>query len=230
MKLSASTLRILKNFSAINPGIQFTPGKVLRTTNIHKNFFAKAVVEDEFTAHFNIYDLPQFISAISLYSAEEVDLVFVDKEVHIGGFGGRSVIKYRGCDANMIELPTEKMIAAKSLPNAEINFSLDEKEFKLILNSSSILSSPHVIVESSGNCILMSTYDINDDSSHKQSLQVGEWNESSNFKFIFKSENIAKILPGSYDVELSSKGMIHFTNRNIDLEYFMTVEMNSQFG
>lgn len=230
MKLSASTLRILKNFSAINEGIQFIPGRNLYTVSNHKNFFAKAVVDDEFTHPFNIYDLPQFIAAISLYSAEDVNLTFVDKEVHIGGFGGRSVIKYRGCDADMIELPSEKMMNSTGLPNAEIKFSLDEKEFKLILNSSSILSSPHVIVESSGNLILMSTYDINDDSSHKQSLQVGEWNRGTSFKFIFKSENVSKILLGSYDVELSSKGMIHFINKNIDLEYFMTVEINSQFG
>ena len=229
MKLSASTLRILKNFSAINEGIQFIPGRNLYTVS-NKNFFAKAVVDDEFTHPFNIYDLPQFIAAISLYSAEDVNLTFVDKEVHIGGFGGRSVIKYRGCDADMIELPSEKMMNSTGLPNAEIKFSLDEKEFKLILNSSSILSSPHVIVESSGNLILMSTYDINDDSSHKQSLQVGEWNRGTSFKFIFKSENVSKILLGSYDVELSSKGMIHFINKNIDLEYFMTVEINSQFG
>jgi len=232
MKLSAATLRILKNFSAINEGIQFLPGRNLYTVSNHKNFFAKAIVDDEFPQEFSIYDLPQFISAISLYPADEVELIFVDKEVHIGGFGGRSVIRYRGCDSEMIEIPSDKMIAAKGLPNAEINFSLSEKEFKLILNSSSILSSPHVVVESAGNLILVSTYDINDDSSHKQSLEVGEWNSNTNtnFKFIFKSENFAKILSGSYDIELSSKGMIHFTNKDIDLEYFMTVEINSQFG
>ncbi len=230
MKLSVNTIKILKNFSAINEGIRFSPGRNLYTVSNHKNFFARAVIDDEFVANFNIYDLPQFISAMSLYSNDDIDLEFVDKEVYIGGFGGRSVIKYRGCEPEMIEIPSDKMINSKGLPSAEIKFSLDEKEFKLILNSSAILSSPHIVIESSDSKILVSNYDVNDNSSHKQSLDVGIWEDSRNFKFIFKSENFGKILVGSYDIELSSKGMIHFSNCNIDLEYFMTVEIDSHFG
>lgn len=229
MKLSASTLKILKNFSAINDGIQLTPGNHLYTVSNHKNIFAKAIVDDIFTDLFNIYDLPQFISAISLYSADELELEFDNKQVYIGGFGGKSAIKYRGCDADMIILPTEKMLNSTGIPDPEVQFNLDEKQFKLILNSSAILSSPHVVIESSNSKIFVTNYDVSDDSSHKQSLEVGICGDK-NFRFIFKSENFAKILPGSYDVELSSKGMVHFINTKIELEYFLSIELGSTFN
>ncbi len=43
MKISKNTLSILKNFSVINPGIQFKKGNVLRTISNQKNIYAKCV-------------------------------------------------------------------------------------------------------------------------------------------------------------------------------------------
>ena len=42
-------------------------------------------------------------------------------------------------------------------------------------------------------------------------------------------ENI-KVLPGSYTVFVSSKGIAHFTNRNISVEYFIALEPDSSYN
>ena len=44
----------------------------------------------------------------------------------------------------------------------------------------------------------------------------------------FKIENL-KILEGNYEVKVSSKGISHFKNKDIDLEYFIALEPDSVF-
>jgi hypothetical protein len=46
---------------------------------------------------------------------------------------------------------------------------------------------------------------------------------------IFKTENISKVLPGSYEVKISSKGIAHFKNKNIPLQYWISTEAGSKF-
>jgi hypothetical protein len=36
-------------------------------------------------------------------------------------------------------------------------------------------------------------------------------------------------MPGSYDVKISSKGIAHFKNKNIPLQYWVTTESGSKF-
>jgi hypothetical protein len=46
---------------------------------------------------------------------------------------------------------------------------------------------------------------------------------------VFKTENISKIMLGSYSVSISSKGISHFKNKNVPLEYWVTTEAGSKF-
>jgi hypothetical protein len=46
---------------------------------------------------------------------------------------------------------------------------------------------------------------------------------------IFKTENITKVMPGSYDVFISSKGISRWNNKNIALKYWITTESGSKF-
>ena len=69
--------------------------------------------------------------------------------------------------------------------------------------------------------------DKKNETSHEFSEEVGETTEE--FSFNFKVENI-KIIPGSYDVVISSKLLAEFTNKNTDLKYYIALEPDSTFG
>ena len=56
---------------------------------------------------------------------------------------------------------------------------------------------------------------------------VGE--TDAEFVFNFKVENI-KIIPGSYDVVVSSKLISEFTSNKFDLKYYIALEPDSTFG
>ena len=48
------------------------------------------------------------------------------------------------------------------------------------------------------------------------------------FEFNFKIENI-KLIPGSYDVQISKKNLAKFTNSNYNLDYFIALEPDSSY-
>ena len=61
MKLSDSTLTVLKNFAGINNSILVKEGKKLRTISVAKNILAEANITEEFPRDVAIYDLNQFL-------------------------------------------------------------------------------------------------------------------------------------------------------------------------
>jgi hypothetical protein len=56
---------------------------------------------------------------------------------------------------------------------------------------------------------------------------VGETDEV--FSFNFKVENI-KIIPGNYEVVISSKLLSRFKNTGFDVTYYIALEPDSTFG
>ena len=101
-------------------------------------------------------------------------------------------------------------------------------DFDWILRAASVLSSPQIAVESDGEKVNVVTLDLQNDSAHTESLEIA--NESGNkYRMIFKTENISKIMPGTYEVSISSKGISNFKNKTIPLQYWITTEQGSNF-
>ena len=224
MKLSNETVAILKNFGAINQGILFKPGKTLKTVSSHKNILAEVSIKEDIPAEFGIYDLNNFLSVISLHK-DDPSFEFDEKQVTIVGNKGRSKIKYRFTPSNMIVTPPEKQL---TMPDAEIKFELTAEDFDWVMRAASVLSSPQVAIESEGKKVSIVTLDLQNDSAHTDALEISEGN-GNKFKMVFKTENITKLMPGSYDVYISSKGISHFKNKNVPLQYWVTTEAGSKF-
>jgi hypothetical protein len=224
MKLSNETISILKNFGAINQGIFFKKGKTLKTVSSHKNILVQANINEEVPADFGVYDLNNFLSVISLSSDPTFE--FEDKNVVIVGNKGRSKTKYRFCEPSMIVTPPEKEL---SMPDPEITIDFSTEDFGDIMRTAAVLSSPQIAVESNGSKVSLITLDTANDSAHTNTLEIGS-GDGKVYRMIFKTENLSKILPGSYTVNISSKGIAHFKNKNVDLQYWITTEQGSKFG
>jgi len=224
MKLSNETIAVLKNFGAINQGILFKPGKKLKTVSSHKNILAEVDIKEDIPAEFGIYDLNNFLSVISLHK-DDPSFEFDDKQVTIIGNKGRSKIKYRFTPANMIVTPPEKQL---TMPDAEIKFELKSEDFDWIMRAANVLSSPQIAIESDGKKVNIVTLDLSNDSAHTDALEIAE-GTGNKYKMIFKTENITKIMSGSYDVSISSKGISHFKNKTLPLQYWVTTEAGSKF-
>jgi hypothetical protein len=66
------------------------------------------------------------------------------------------------------------------------------------------------------------------DAAHTDALEIADGN-GNKFKMIFKTENLTKVLPGVYEVAISSKGVSHFKNKNVPLQYYISTEAGSKF-
>lgn len=223
MKLSVDTLNILKNFASINTGIVFNKGNVIKTISGNKNILAQATVAETFPAQFGVYDLNNLLTVLSLHK-DDADIEFGDKFAVISGMGGRSKFDYRFCDPTMVVSPPEKSI---SMPDPEINFTLTEEDLTWVLRSAAVLGSPNIAVSSNGTKINLVVFDASNDAASTNTLEVGSGNGDS-YKMIFKTETLKMIL-GSYDVKISSRGVAHFTSKSRDLQYWITTEAGSTF-
>jgi len=217
MKLSNETLSVLKNFSGINQGIEFKKGNKLTTVSAGKTVLAQATIKDEFPQDFCVYDLNQFLSVHSLFK-NGVELEFDDSNVTFKG--DRSKIKYRMTAKNMIVTPPDKTI---NLTHVDCSFSLTELDLAEIMRAASVLSSPHIAVESDGETINIVTFDANDDAQHTNSIHVSGVANGKSYRVVFKTENF-KMIPGAYDDQISFKGLGHFKNTKEDIQYWIAFE------
>ena len=215
MKLSAGTLSVLQNFASINQNIEFKTGKKIRTISSGKTVLAEAVLSDEFPQDFCVHDLNQFLVVYSLNKDTEID--FDDKNIIFKA--GKSKTKYRKTEKNTIVVPPDREL---TLPSTEASFTLNEQDLAAVLKTASVLKSPHIAFESDKDNIFVSTFDAKDSSAHTNSIEVASGN-GNEFKFVFMTENL-KMIPGTYDVKVSSKGLASFKNTKLDIQYFIAME------
>jgi len=224
MQLSNDTINVLKNFGAINQGILFKKGKVLKTMSSGKNILAEVTIKEDIPTEFGIYDLNKFLSVVSLHK-DNPTFEFGDKEVKIVGNKGRSKMKYRFCEPTMIVIPPEKQLA---MPNPEVSFSLSAEDFDWIMKAAGVLGSPQIAVESDGSKVTVTAFDSSDSSAHTDALEVSSGN-GDKFRFIFKTEHLTKLFGGAYDVQISSKGISNFKHKTVELQYWISTETGSTF-
>ena len=221
MKLSDETVSLLKNFSNINQSVLIKQGKKLRTISVMKNILAEATVEEDFPKDFAIYDLNQFLNGLFLHHNAELDF---QNDQYVVIKSGKSRSKYFFADPNVIVAPPEKSI---NLPSEDVCFILDTKELDKLLKAAAIYQLPDLSAVGENGVIKLVVRDKKNDTSNDFAVVVGE--TDSEFVFNFKVENI-KVLPGTYEVVVSSKLLSRFTSTNHDLCYYVALEPDSTFG
>jgi gp45 sliding clamp, C terminal len=224
MKFSPKTVDLLKNFASINTGLYFTKGNTLRTMSPQKNVLCEAVVEDTFPQDFAIYDLTNLLSVLGLGS-EQPEVEFTPSSIVVNFLNGRSKINYRFTEKSMITVPPDKNL---TLPTVDVKFTLTENDLAWIQKTASTLRSPNVAVSSDGDTASIWCFDEKDSSQPTNSVDVGLVSDKK-YRLIFKTENL-KMIPGTYDVEISSKGIAHFKNSAQNIQYWIAIESTSTFG
>ena len=223
MKISTKTLDVLKNFSEINQSILIKKGKKLKTVSALKNILAHAEVEDDFPQEFAIYQLNEFIGVLSTMG--NPDLIFHDKYVMLSQENG-ACTKYFYAEPSVVVAP-EKDI---NMPSEDITFFLSEKQYNDLLKMSSILQLNDILVKGcpKSNGQYLAVTNKKNDTSNDYSIKVGE-GVTEPYKMYFKTENL-KMVVGDYNVHISSKGISHFENMNIKLDYWIALEPDSNYG
>jgi ribosomal protein L28 len=217
MKLSKDTLALFKNFAGINSNLLLKAGNQLATISAQKNVMADVTVGETFP-DFGIYDLNEFLGAMSLF--DDPELEFSDKFVTISE-GGNS-IKYFAADASVLTAPQK----AITFPESDIDFTMTTAMLNMIHKTASVLRAADVAIVGDGSKMTIQVGDKKNATGNSYSANVGETDKS--FQVNLKVENL-KMLPGDYQVSVSSKKISRFQSASSDLVYYVAVEADSTF-
>ena len=220
MKLSDSTLTVLKNFAGINNSILVKQGSKLRTISVAKNILAEADISEDFPKDVAIYDLNQFLNGLSLHQDPNLDFT---EESYLTIREGKRRVKYFYADPQVIISPPEKEI---SLPTEDVCFQLESVTLEKLLKEAAVYQLPDLAAVGQNGVVKLVVRDKKNDTSNEFAVVVGETDKD--FTFNFKVENI-KIIPGAYDVVISSKLLAKFTNSSYNLIYYIALEPDSTF-
>ena len=104
---------------------------------------------------------------------------------------------------------------------------MTSQQLEKLKKASSVCQLPDISAIGDGKEVKLVARDKKNDSSNDFSIVVGE--TDAEFVFNFKEENL-KIVPGNYDVVVSSKLLSRFSNKNLDVTYYIALEPDSSFG
>ena len=142
MKLNDQTVSILKNFSTINQNLVIKEGSEIATMSAMKNIVAKATVEENFPVEFAIYDLNEFLSALSLFTNPDLD--FQENYVVIteAGSKGKS-LKYWYSEPSVVTTPSKEV----TMPSSEVKFPLQSNVLSEVQKAAAVIGAPDMVLE-----------------------------------------------------------------------------------
>ena len=228
MNLSNETISVLKNFATINQNLVIKAGSSISTMSAMKNIVASAKVKETWPTDFAIYDLNEFLSALSLFEKPSLD--FNNDFVVMTEDGSTDkTLKYWYSDPSVVTTPTKEI----TMPECEVNFSFEDNLLSNVQKAAAIIGVPDMVLEGmDGGIALLKVTDKKNATANDYAVEIGIDNEDEKtlpYKFWFKVENL-KLLSGTYDVSVSSKNISHFVNANVDIQYWIALEPESKYG
>ena len=224
MKLSEHTISVLKNFASINQNLVIREGSELQTMSAMKNIVARSGVEENFPKEMAIYDLNEFLAALSLFSSPVLE--FDEQYVTIKEESNpTNSLKYFYSDPSVVQSPSKTI----TMPSEDITFELTSGDLSKMKRASAVIGAPDMVLERNDTMISkLRAKDKKNDTANDYSLKI-DTNGQGQFKFFFKVENL-KLMDGSYDVTVSSKNISHFKNRSSQVEYWIALEPESTYS
>ena len=222
MKFSVGSMQVLNSFASIQPAILFRKdSNVIMTTDVAKTMFASAKIQEAMDTDVAIYDLPQFLNTLKLFS--DYDFTPYEDYGIISFPENNSSMRYVFAHPSIINAP-EKNIA---FPEHEIEFVLPKHILKAI-NKVSGQGMQNLVIrnaESSDKISLTVTnFDSNSTNTSNNEwsveLQASIQDGLGDFSVILLIPALAKFLDRDYNVKISSKKICSFEaiNPETDIE------------
>ena len=224
MNLSNETVSVLKNFASINQNLVIKSGNNISTMSAMKNIVASAKVKETFPTEFAIYDLNEFLASVSLFDNPTLD--FKDDFVVMTENG--TALKYWYSDPSVVTTVTKEI----TMPECEISFSLENSLLSNVQKAAAVIGVPDMVLEAMDSGVaLLKVTDKKNATANDYAVKVDVNNDDGKnlpYKFWFKVENL-KLLPGKYDIGVSSKNISHFVNTNVGIQYWIALEPESMY-
>ena len=167
---------------------------------------------------------PKFIGVTGLVN--NPNLHFNDDFVTVTDESGRSSVKYFYSAEETLTTPTKDV----SMPEPDVKFTLDNDTLNKLKKAAATLGHKELLIKANSGVLSLSIVENQNATSNAFSIDIdGEFKEDAVFNFIIDISNL-KILPGDYDVEISSKLITQFTHKELSVKYWIALEKSSTYG
>ena len=212
MKLSDTTVGLLKNFAGINQNILIEEGKNIRTMSTMKNILASSPVAEEFPRDVGIYDLNEFLGVLSM--AKDADIQFEDS--HMTVQSGKTKIKYMYSDPSILTVPPQTFNA----PEEDRMFRINKEELQSVLKASAVMQLPDITLVDRN----LTATDLKNTTSNNYTIELEGSFPLREHRLHWKAENL-KMVPDSYRVGVSEAANVsHWVNGDTGLDYWIAME------
>ena len=240
MKFSVGSIQVLNSFASIQPAILFRKDSdVIMTADTAKSMFASAKIQESMDTDVAIYDLPQFLNTLKLFS--DYDFKPYEDYGIISFPENNSSMRYVFAHPSIINAP-EKNI---SFPEHEIEFTLPKHILKAIIKVSG-QGMQNLVIQSTDTSDKISLKVMNFDS-NSTNTSNNEWNVElpasiqdglGDFSVILYISALAKFLDRDYNVKVSSKKICSFEavnaetdiEKSYDISYYVAMAIDSIIG
>lgn len=229
--LNDTTLKILKNFSAISESILMRPGTTQKTMSASKSIMATAELPVEWPQETGIYQLPQFLSNLSAY--EKPTLTFEPKQFVIKGSNSPSHVEYPYADPTVIASVPEKTLP---IDNARAEFVLSAVALAEIKKLAAINSLPSISIDlnPAAKTIVVKPQDEKNSGSrtysypvHSDAKAVLSLADDDAFSALLKTEFFNLLMDGGYMVHVGNWPYVFFKHQTEPVSYYIVRTMNT---
>lgn len=225
--VSDQTNKILRNFAGIQNSVLLQPGKQQATVASGKSLFAVAQLSEDWPQETGIYDLNTFLGTLSLFTKPDIQF---EKNVMIISSGG-SKVRYRISDPTTILTPPADEPGNKlKTDNPGVTFVLSEASLAQLNKSCSVLglmtSTGQVVIDVKDEAVVIRGTDEKNPTAHSFEFDVPQkdttfFTPGFTKQIIFKTEYIAMLLDGAYEVSLSTRKYGYFKHQSVPVSYFI---------
>lgn len=209
MKLSETTLKILKNFNHLNKSILFYPGREIKNLSADKSVYMTAVIEEEIPKKCAILNIGELLQVLAVI--EDADIEF--KDDHIFVFNDKNSVIFKYALSQVVDDVYQKKITL-SEPTFEID--LPAEQVKNLFKMSGCLGINDVKVESGdkGKLVL---YDAKGTHSHTYTVNTDVMIEVAPITF---NISVLSMLDIGYKVSYhKEKNLIRFSGIETSVKY-----------
>ena len=178
-------------------------------------------VSESFPKKVGIYDLNEFLSALSLI--EDPDFEFGDNDVSIKS--NNATLTYRYADTSILTSPEKEV----NMPPTDVEVNLTADDIAQIRRAGSALNHPVVSIttEHGDDAVYLQVKDPNNSSANVYSHKVCSASSDDAYDYQFLIANL-KLIPGDYKVAVSSKLISNWECiNNTSVKYWIALEKTS---
>ena len=214
MSISTDTISKLKNFANINANLVYTGDGKLKTISEAKNILATTDISESWGVEFGIYDLNEFLAVSQIIP--DANFSYTKDSCVFNGNG--RIVKYTFADAAILTSPTKDV----TMPAAEVQITITNDEINELRKAASTLGHNTLRITEE----YLSVVDSSGATANTFSIE-NKIKTDDKFQFDFLINNL-KLMPGDYDVNLSSKLISEWVGE--DVTYWIALEKSSKYG